>query len=543
MKKIFYFVAASLLMTSCLEDRAIEAYNEDFKSVFGDTDPLHTWKMVENQSVEVSLDKPSHVKIYVKAGNAYRLAADYENVSGTRTLSYDAPVGCEDIHVTVDGVPYQRGNSRAESVVSGIEITNNYTYFTYQQINDFHDDGHTLPETDDNTGKLTGMDYKFISNGDAYNFYPIYWGGIFYHSYGLFYYDADGIKHEVDFIENHKAEGLIQRITEVGTDNWTDVTNDYAYEHFFPRDNSQSKPDYTGVTKPVLRSRCFTIQLPAGTRFGFYVDITQKSTTEPGKVIDRGRFYSDPELNKTNAFSAFGYLQRNDATNNKTYNYITVEDYNDNDYNDFIFVLEGTPSPIDETPIKYIYAVEDLGGENDFDFNDIVFSVSHIQGHEDAIVQPLAAGGIYEAVIRFNGNSCGEIHGKFGKPSSEMVNTAKGTTKNTMVKANPFKVNVGTEWSHAAYGNSGNGFSVEVNIPNRVDKKITTYVPGEDNAPQMLVLSENWLWPTERTRISDAYSEFLEWGANYSLTNWDGYYDANKTWVSKHTDGKVVNWK
>ena len=70
MKKIFYFVAASLLMTSCLEDRAIEAYNEDFVEVFGETDPNHTWKMVENQSVEVNLDKPSRVKIYVKAGNA-----------------------------------------------------------------------------------------------------------------------------------------------------------------------------------------------------------------------------------------------------------------------------------------------------------------------------------------------------------------------------------------------------------------------------------------------------------------------------------------
>ena len=65
MKKIFYLVAASMLMTSCLKDRAIEAYNEDFVSVFGETDPLHTWKMVDEKSVEVNVDKPSRVKIYV----------------------------------------------------------------------------------------------------------------------------------------------------------------------------------------------------------------------------------------------------------------------------------------------------------------------------------------------------------------------------------------------------------------------------------------------------------------------------------------------
>ena len=532
MKKIFYFVAASLLMTSCLEDRAIEAYNEDFVNLFGKTDPLHTWKMVENQSVEVSLDKPSRVKIYVKAGNAYRLAADYENVSGTRTLSYDAPAGCEDIHVTVNGSPYQRGNARSESQGAGISTTATYKTFTYNTIetfyNNFRKDGNLLPEKGDNTGNVTFVDYKFKSNGGTYTFYPIYWGGIFHHNYGLYYYEG-GTKKEISFITDHKAGALLQR-KNVETDAWENVSDDYAYDYFFTGDKSYQSSD------EILRSLCYNIHLPEGTEFGFYVDIIHE--LEDGTKNNRGRYYSDPELNTNSPISTFAYLQK-DAQSS----YITVEDYDDNDYNDFIFVLEGAPTPVVNDPIKYIYAVEDLGGENDFDFNDIVFSVAHITGHEEAIVQPLAAGGIYEAVIRFNGNSCGEIHGKFGKPSSEMVNTAKGTTKNSMVKANPFKVNVGTGWSHAAYGNSGNGFSVEVNIPNRVDKKITTYEPGTDVAPQMLVLSENWLWPTERTRISDAYSEFLEWGANYSITNWDGYYDQTNSWVSKHTDGKVVNWK
>jgi hypothetical protein len=134
MKKVFNLVAASMLMTSCLKDRAIEAYNEDFVSVFGETDPLHTWKMVENQSVEVNVDKPSRVKIYVKAGNAYRLAADYENVSGKRTLSFDAPMGCEDVYVTVNGVPYNSVGTRTSIFPEKngvISVQNKYKEYTY----------------------------------------------------------------------------------------------------------------------------------------------------------------------------------------------------------------------------------------------------------------------------------------------------------------------------------------------------------------------------------------------------------------------------
>lgn len=533
MKKVFYLVAASMLMTSCLKDRAIEAYNEDFVSVFGETDPLHTWKMVENQSVEVNVDKPSRVKIYVKAGNAYRLAADYENVSGTQSLSYDAPAGCEDIHVTVDGVPFYGVKSRNESTESpivAIEETGNYKYFTYKDIYDYYFAGNTLPEDGDNRDKLSGLDYKVVkSDVDSYLFYPVYWGAEYYHSYGLYYYDANGKQTVPFFIENFKNCGLIQRIIDNPSENleddanWIDVDPDYAYKHLLSGGNLS----YNDTDK-ILRSKCYKITLPQGTQFGFYVNIKDQHQ----KPI--GLFHSDPELNDATQpnsnHSAFAYLIKDNKT------YITVEDSEDTDYNDFVFVLEGTPAPVDEDPIKYIYAVEDLGGTNDFDFNDIVFSVSHVSGKANATVQPLAAGGIYKAYIYFDNTLCAnekEFHSMFGVNPNVMVNTKAGTTKNSMIKAEPFLVNVGATWSNTAvsYGNSGNGFSVKVEIPGRVDKNITTYGPGKDIAPQMLVLSENWLWPTEKTRISDAYQGFGVWGTNYKDQTWDDT-----------PTGSVVNW-
>ena len=533
MKKVFYFVAASLMLSSCLENKVIEEYNEDFENVFGATDPNHTWKMVENQEVEVSVDKPSRVKIYVLLGNTYRLAADYENVSGTRTLSYDAPMGCEDIYVTVDGVPYQGVNSRAENqeIVSPVTAKGDFKQFTYEQISTFHNGGDKLPETKDNTGRVTATGCRIISNGQPYTFYPVYWGGIFYHTYGLYYYENRELK-TCEFYSN-KVDDSLQYLDANG--DWKDVTIDYAYDHFFPKEGT--KPVYANET-PVLRSKCYTINLPKGTEFGFYVTIKQKSGLSSQPFNERGTFYSDPELNSASQenkpFSAFAYLHIDDDSNhNHNTTYITVEDYNDNDYNDFIFMLEGEHNHVEETPHKYIYAVEDLGGSNDFDFNDVVFSVSHVAGKVNATVQPLAAGGIYKANICFNGKSYGEIHSKFGVESSVMVNTKRGTTKASMVKVDPFLVEVGAEWSHTAYGNSGNGFSVEVEIPNKKDKVLTTYVPGDDSAPQMLVLSENWLWPTEKTRISEAYPSFGEWGANYT----------NQTWINSYATGSVVNWK
>lgn len=524
MKKIFYFVAASLLMTSCLEDRAIEAYNEDFKSVFGDTDPLHTWKMVENQSVEVNLDKPSRVKIYVKAENSFRLAADYENVSGTQNLTYDAPMGCEDILVTVDGVPTQGVNSRTDNQEGSSAIISDAGYrdLTFDQVKGYYNNfrrvsGDLLPEEVDNRDEVKFIDYKFVSNGGTYTFYPIYWGGSFYHSYGLYYYNGNQIE-KITFINNHKdpKEGLLRY--QISENNWESITGHFAYDQFFNTSGNYQSTKF--------QSKCFQFTLTEGTVFGFYVDITEY------ELNDKGRYYSEADLNTTNQNSAFAYYQKSDNIS-----YITVEDkFDDNDYNDFVFVLEGTPTPVVKDPIKYIYAVEDLGGTNDFDFNDVVFSVSHINGQPNAKVQPLAAGGIYPAQIYFKGVACGEeIHKMFGKTTTKVwVNTKAGTTQNSMVKAEAFEVPVGINWSQTAtkYGESGNGFSVRVEIPDRVDKEVFTCDPGEQAAPQMLVLSEDWLWPTETIRISEAYTGFQYWGLNYK----------DKTWAKTYDPNLVVNW-
>lgn len=536
MRKLFYLVAASLVLSSCLENKVIEAYNEDFENVFGATDPNHTWKMVENQEVEVSLDKPSRVKIYVNSGDdTYRLAADYENVTGTQTLSYDAPMGCEDIDVTVNGVPIREVNSR--SITTPKVTVGNELDITYGDVYYFHTH-QELIEREDNRGKVNITSCKFKSSGKGtYLFYPIYWGGIFKHSYGLYYLDENGVKQDCDpFFTNKEGEINPLKMYNESTGQYEAVTANFVKNLFqFPAEGTELTDDEKN--KVVLKSPCFAIQIEPGTVFGFYVDIYQNSGLPTNPYIKKARYYSDPEWNvvtpgDNKPFSAFAYMH-NDGVNNASY--ITIEDdkNDDFDYNDFIFMLYGVHEHYDDTPMQYIYAVEDLGGTNDFDFNDVVFSVSHVKGKENATVQPLAKGGIYEAEICFNKQPYAKVHEKFGVASTVMVNTKAGTTKENMKKAEPFLVPVGANWSHTEhFTNNGNGFSVAVTLPKK-DKVITTCGPGSGDAPQMLVLTDDWMWPTETTSISEAYKGFGEWGANYT----------NKIWISDFISDLVVNWK
>jgi hypothetical protein len=237
--------------------------------VFGKTDPNHTWSMVENKKVEVNLTKPSNVKVYVKSGKDYHLAADYQDVSGSQQLFFDAPMGCEDVYVTVDGVPYQAADSRTSVIPSGntvISVGSDYRVYTYSQIKAFKADKETLPEREDNTKKVT-MDYIAMAEaGKSYTFYPLFWNGEYYHTFGLYYF-IDGEMHEFDFYKDKEGDCL-QFKNSSGV--WENVSMDYVFDVFKDRTFND--------TDEVLRSKPYTITFPSGTgEFGFYVKIYSRS--------------------------------------------------------------------------------------------------------------------------------------------------------------------------------------------------------------------------------------------------------------------------
>ena len=180
------------------------------------------------------------------------------------------------------------------------------------------------------------------------------------------------------------------------------------------------------------------------------------------------------------------------------------------------------PDPTPEIPQTFIFACEDLGTSDDFDFNDIVFSVSYVAGKTEATVTALAAGGTLNAEIVYDGQSLGEVHGMLGAAAGEMVNTTEGITH----RHAGVKISVPSNWTLAEnYGK----FAIAVQ-ENEASKVVTSPADAVGRAPQMILLPEGWEWPKERISIVEAYPDFINWVKDASLTSWN----------EKKVDDKVI---
>ena len=436
-----------------------------------------------------------------------------------------------------------------------------------------------MPEGVDNRNvQGLKMDYTALVTGDddrgdgekdgyaTYSIYPIFWNASYDHKFGLYYFDADlNKKVEIDFYEN-KSGDCLQYYGPGGlldwpwTKKWRNIEDNYCYQWY--KDNKYEK-DANGY---VFRGRRFDFRLPVGTTFGFYVNVTGKNKTR--------KYYSNPTLN-ANGRQAFSYFEAEkqinvgvdgniNQTDTEWATYICVEDIpvhkedigadalgqesaGDMDYNDFIFLLRGKQTHVGEsgsdtsTPVEYYYAVEDLGGSYDYDFNDVVFSVSHVAGVGHLHVVPLAAGGILESFICYHGDgkefSSNEVHSYFGLSGTGYVNTKDEFTTQPL-KSISFAVPA--YWSHTGLGGNDNaavgstadnGIAVKVMQKDGAVHSIRT--PEEGMSPQMLILPMGWEWPTECTRIDEAYPDFGEWGAGY-LQGTDWLNTVNKDKVVEH---------
>ena len=186
--------------------------------------------------------------------------------------------------------------------------------------------------------------------------------------------------------------------------------------------------------------------------------------------------------------------------------------------------------PTPENGIVWIIASEDLGSIGDYDFNDIVFSVTYVAGKDTAIVQALAAGGTIPANVYVNGELIGEIHGLFGfDDTSKMINTLEedlesGSTYQGMVK----KIIVPTDFSIST---SDMG-KIRIDVMNGDGQVKTAVAPSQGTAPQMICVPAPWKWPVEYISIGAAYPMFGAWGA--------GYHEGAE-WYNSPISASVVN--
>ena len=181
-----------------------------------------------------------------------------------------------------------------------------------------------------------------------------------------------------------------------------------------------------------------------------------------------------------------------------------------------------TPAPAvvpTEPTMYYFYAFEDLGVTDDFDFNDVVLAVTApANGTSDIYL--MAAGGTLPTVVKLDGTQVGaEVHAAFEVGTTTMVNTT--------AKSKDF-VRLG----QATGVTDASNLPLTIVVTNTVGQSTEVAAPVRGEAPLMIRVagdtSGKWFWAKERVNISDAYTGFGAWGANYVNGGaWSSAYTAS----------------
>ena len=528
--------------TDTAADKVNETYTREFIKLFGAINPNQDWSVVEQKSVTVDLPKASHVQIFEKQGNEFRLAADYKDVT-KQTITFDGTEGdntpflvfVDDAAYAVEngetltvGAAAKGGPARAKKYPEGLGwITRGDKTIIQLSSTDV-----TLNVLANNNGKnvldmgtvteMASGNRGLLSKGVTVNFYPLYWNSPKKHTVGIYYNDqstsqivhipvyADKTDTYVDDADKEDLSFGPDAVAQIG---WypveTDAENCWHYSHTRKGIFGPTTWDVTYERGFKFRSRPYEIKPTTSIAAGIYVE------------VDGNYYYSDPALNGGKKFFAQNHISSGDGTDEEGYTYLCFDDPDDNgnegdkDYNDLVLYTPTEMTPITRNETEWTIACEDLGGTFDYDFNDIVFRVRHTSGNDYAILIPVAAGGTLSAHLCYNGKEISdEWHSHFGNgyESDVMINTGKGVETHA-VKTIRLE-NLPTDWSIKAFTNNSNGLSINVN------GTVSVTGPSAGSAPQMLILPYDWQWPVELTRIDKAYTGFGTWGSNYTNSSW-----------------------
>lgn len=562
------------------------SYNGKFTETYGKIDPQQDWNLAERATVTVSVAKPSTIIIFAQVNGTYSIVGQYSNVTSTQELAFDVLEGTTDLLVSdgTTGIYTKVGetvsfdgasSAKTRTTNTGLNLydrnwmatninvsTSRYVNFTKDEAQAY---AKVLPELnskksyDQTNLPQATKNFRYVSNG-RFTFHPVYWQTGSVDQIGIYYTDDLGY-HEVDIYTIKEGDEL---------------QNIYAPEtgkqpENVEKQNNSSIYAYSKNPAPIMqRAKEIVIDIPAGTVFGFYLRNTK----------DGNMFYSESSKNGT-------YTRFEDHKGEKACyaasviidgnKYLCFEDWLEGDFdlNDVVFKFLGNmPTVIEEDPTAatWILACEDLGGSYDWDFNDVVFKVSHISGETTADVTPLAAGGtlasyiFYENPLEPNSvEQCiGEIHQLMGaEPAASgsyspiNVYGHRGTPGETVT------INVDENWTMAHY-NSGSfdltkqyaehnmgGFSVRVlkknapAMPKSISVNTSAFgqasivaAPDQGATPQMVCIpyiynleqySYIWAWSNELKTLAKgdgtgSYPLFAGWVNNHkSNTDWYKY--------------------
>lgn len=175
------------------------------------------------------------------------------------------------------------------------------------------------------------------------------------------------------------------------------------------------------------------------------------------------------------------------------------EDVRDYVYNDWIVKLvPGNGNTPDRYTVRII--CEDLNANNgsDFDFNDVVFDASYIDGVNKTYITLQAAGGTLPLFVAGH-----EVHGEFNVPVTTMVNTNNGTVNKETVT---FEIDdIIAPWD------------IEVAV---IKNNQLIPLKAETGSPTAkIAVDPDFIWCNEREDIRTRYPDFSKYVQDTSV-NW-----------------------
>lgn len=216
--------------------------------------------------------------------------------------------------------------------------------------------------------------------------------------------------------------------------------------------------------------------------------------------------------------------------------YLTFEDGADCTFSDMVFEIGGGTEQVEESYADdeiagnaYTMCFEDRPNTADYDLNDVVLRCIRISKTELQMTL-VAAGGNDDVIIRgatgWRYNDM-EVHAVFHatEPDSQgnrFVNTVKdGTHRDVM-----------SDYVTVPEGMTIPQYLKGIYIENTATGK-TIKLPEKGEPPFAIIVPQEFNYPLERQRITDAYSNFIKWAQNVNVSaNWYLFEDADKIFPS-----------
>lgn len=564
-------------MTSCsdnvLEKPVTEEAAQSFAELFGKIDPKQDWSLAERKSVTVEVGTSSTVYIYAKNEIAYTLVGQYENVSGTRELKFDAPELTTDFLVSVNGEAKKVANGEKVSFGAksrGAFIDNydgnvfieheNVTRYSLTDGNSVADFISVMEESDPTNANMEGVHYNFyaVSEGNSTQIdgiqgaglpsvYPLYWNSGMDHELGIYIRVINPDNNSVSAGTHYpiwRSEKYVNASADPGQIQWSDEDEvsdkwDFYVERKPIKDHrgNYSTDNFTQNAKwrgggnnngyyieegnlKAIYTRGFDINLPAGTTYGFYLKVWHHwngNRYSSQKTVRT--WYTDASLNADGDTHA-AYFESGNMENN--YKYLCFEDFesnksvdgvqSDRDFNDLVFVFNPAPIIVTNVNRPWVLALEDLGTTDDYDFNDAVIGIEHIAGQKTARVTPLAVGATLPIYLKYNGKQVGEeLHTYWGATATEGKYPMINTSGAYKAATVAFpEITVGENFSLLEFTENQNG-GLSFKVGDGLDDTVNATPPHAGIAPQVICVPWTWDWPRERTRIDSAYPGFTTW--------------------------------